>query len=160
MNISATETGNLTLAQAQQLAWLRQDPPPATSREALGRLLEMTRICLEAFDGDQLVTAQKTLEDALVQALIAMKSLDINPDQALKRALERLKRASGKRAFHILGDRVEIRAYGEVRGEWPLYSQHDYQQALNLARELGCEVIHEDARQLGLFRHARRADGG
>ena len=39
MNVSAIETGNLTLAQAQQLAWLRQDPQPATSREALRRLL-------------------------------------------------------------------------------------------------------------------------
>ena len=144
-----------TLAQAQHIAWLRQNPTPATSREALGRLLETTRLCLEAFDEDQLLSAQNNLEDVLIQALVAMKSLSIQPDQALQRALARMQDNCGKRAFYIFEDRVEVRVQGEMRGEWPLYSQQDYQMALNLARELGCDVVHEEACQLGLFQHAR-----
>jgi len=153
MSKIAPQTASLT--QAQHLAWLRQHPTPATSREALGRLLETARLCLEAFDQDQLLTAQTNLENVMIQTLIAMKSLSIQPDQALQRALGRLQDNQGKRAFYIFTDRVEIRVQGEIRGEWPLYSQHDYQQALTLAHELGCDVIHEEACQLGLFSHVR-----
>lgn len=117
--------------------------------------METTRLCLEAFDTDQLLSAQNNLEDVLIQLLVAMKSLNIQPDQALQRALARLDDNSGKRAFHIFEDRVELRVQGEIRGEWPLYSQQDYQMALNLARELNCDVLHEEACQLGLFQHAR-----
>lgn len=150
----------VTLNQAQHLAWLRQQVTPATSREALGRLVETARLSLEAFDQDQLLTTQNTLEDVMIQTLIAMKSLSIQPDQALQRALERLQDNQGKRAFHIFTDRVEIRVQGDIRGEWPLYSQHDYQQALTLAHELGCDVIHEEACQLGLFSHVRLHQAG
>jgi hypothetical protein len=152
---SITYSQETLLAQAQHLAWLRQHPTPATSHEALGRLLETTRLCLKSFEEEQLLTTQNTLEDVLIQTLIAMKSLSIQPDQALQRALERIQNTQAKRAFHIFTDRVEIRVQGETRGEWPLYSQHDYQQALNLARELDCDLIHEEACQLGLFNHAR-----
>jgi hypothetical protein len=144
-----------TLAQAQHMAWLRQNPAPTTSREALGRLMETTRLCLEAFDEEHLLSAQNGLEDVLIQTLVAMKSLSIQPDQALQRALARMQDNGGKRAFHIFEDRVELRVQGEIRGEWPLYSQQDYQMALNLARELNCDVVHEEACQLGLFQHAR-----
>jgi hypothetical protein len=150
-----TPQAPVTLTQAQHMAWLRQNPAPETSREALGRLMETTRLCMEAFDGDQLLSAQNGLEDVLIQTLIAMKSLSIQPDQALQRALSRLDENSGKRAFYIFEDRVELRVQGEIRGEWPLYSQQDYQMALSLARELNCDVIHEEACQLGLFQHAR-----
>jgi hypothetical protein len=153
--MTSSATHPFTLTQAQHQAWLRQNPVPATSREALGRLLETTRQCVEAFEADQLVTAQNTLEDVLIQTLIAMRTLSMQPDQALHRALERMQEDWGKRAFHIFTDRVEIRVQGELRGEWPLYSQHDYDQALNLARELGCDIIHEEACQLGLFNHVR-----
>lgn len=145
----------LSLSQAQHLAWLRQNPPPSTSREALGRLLETIRLCLGAFEEDQLITAQNTLEEAQIQLLIAMKSLGIHPDHALQRALARIQDVSGQRAFHIFTDRVEIRVQGEIRGEWPIFSQPDYEAALSLARELNCNVIHEEACQLGLFQHVR-----
>jgi hypothetical protein len=141
----------LTLTHAQHLAWLHQQPTPATSREALGRFQETVRQCQKAFEDDRLLSTQSLLEDSLVQLLIAMKSFDLQPDQALHRALERLQDGSGKRAFHIFSERVEIRVGAEVRGEWPLYSQNDYQSALSLAHELGCNVIHEDACQLELF---------
>lgn len=140
------------LASAQALAWMRQDPAPSTSREALGRLLETVRLSAAALERGQLIGAQSLLEDVFIQILIAMRSLDVNPDQALQRGLARLQGGAGsQRAFHIYADRVEIRAHGEVRGGWPLYVQSDYDAALALARELGCDIIHEDACQLGLF---------
>jgi hypothetical protein len=140
------------LSSAQDLAWLHQDPPPATSREAVGRLLETARLSLDAFDRGQLIAAQSLLEDTLIQILVGMRSLDINPDQALQRGLTRLRGTSAShRAFHIYADRVEIRVHGEIRGAWPLFSQADYDGALVLAGDLGCDIIHEEACQLGLF---------
>lgn len=144
------------LASAQNFAWLHQSPVPRTSREALGRLLETTRLCLDTFDDDQWLASQTLLEDVLIQTLVAMHSLNINPDSALQRALGRLQTHEEQKAFHIFTDRVEIRVQGEVRGEWPLYTQPDYDVALKLARELGCDIIHEEAYQLGLFSHAGR----
>jgi hypothetical protein len=142
----------IDLTSAQALAWMRQDSAPATSREALGRLLETVQLGVAAFDRGRLLGAQALLEEALIRILIAMRSLDINPDQALQRGLARLQGDGGsRRAFHIYADRVEIRAQGDVRGGWPLYAQSDYDAALTLARDLGCDVIHEEACQLGLF---------
>lgn len=150
----------LTLTEAQRLACLQQSGTPATSREALGRLLETARLALDSFDEDQLLTTQTSLEDALIRTLIAMKSMNMQPDQALHRALGRLKEGNPQGAFHIYADRVEIHAQGEIRGEWTLYSQSDYESALNLARELGCDVIHEESCQLGLFQHIRLHQAG
>ena len=142
----------MNLAAAQDVAWMRQDPVPATSREALGRLLETAHLMMDAFGRGQLIGTQSLLEDTLIQTLVAMRSLDVNPDQALQRGLSRLQSGtSTHRAFHIYADRVELRALGEVRGGWPLYVQSDYDGALALARDLGCDVIHEETWQLGLF---------
>jgi hypothetical protein len=40
---------------------------------------------------------------------------------------------------------------GEIRGGWPLYTDEDHATALQVARELGCEVRYPDAQQLDLF---------
>jgi hypothetical protein len=148
----------LTLTQAQHLAWLHQQPAPSTIREALSRLQETVRQCQEALDAERLVAAQTLLEDSHLQLLVALKAFDLQPEPALQRALARLKEGADKRAFHIFSDRVEVRVGQDVRGEWPLYSQQDYDIALRLAHELGCTVIHEEACQLGLFDTGRLSD--
>lgn len=150
-----TDTHSLTLTQAQHLAWLHQQPAPATIRESLNRLQEAVRQCQEALEAERVVAAQTLLEDTHLQVLIALKMFDLQPEQALQRALARLKEGADKRAFHIYSDRVEIRVGVETRGEWYLYSQHDYDAALRLAHELGCTIIHEEVFQLGLFDSAR-----
>lgn len=149
----------LSLTEAQRLACLHGQHSPTTSREALGRVLESARFALESFDADQLLTTQGSLEDTLLRVLVAMNSLNIQPELALQRALSRLKEGPSQGTFHIFVDRVEIHAQGEIRGEWPLYSQSDYEAALRLAHELGCTVVHEDSCQLGLFQHVRLHQG-
>lgn len=148
------------LQQAQQLAWLHQQPAPATTRQALARLHETIRQCLELFDAQQLVGAQSLLEDSLLHSLVAMKRLNLDPDLALERALARLQAGATRKAFHIFGNRVEIRVGQDVRGSWPLYAEADYEAALQLARELGCDVVHEEASQLGLFAPPPHPDAG
>lgn len=159
MKSSKTDLSSVSLSQAQQWAWLYQQPVPETMRQALGRLQETVRQCQDALENGQLVSAQTLLEDSQLQVLVAMKACDIQPELALQRALSRLKDAD-KRAFHIYADRVEIKVGLEVRGEWPIYSQHDYEAALRLAHELGCSAIHEEACQLGLFDGSRVQHAG
>ncbi len=141
------------------MASLHRQSSPTTSREALGRVLESARFALESFDADQLMTTQISLEDTLIRVLVAMNSLNIQPELAMQRALSRLQEGHAQGTFHIYVDRVEIQAQGEIRGEWPLYSQSDYEAALRLAHELGCTVVHEDSCQLGLFQHVRLHQG-
>lgn len=140
------------LEEAQAMAWAQQPAPPNTSREALARLAETVQRGLEAFDGDRLLQAQSLLEDSLSQVLVALKSLGIEAEPGLKRALARLLVQPGQRAFHVFEDRVEIWADGECRGTWPLYTEEDYRNVSKLALELGCPLIHQEARQLELFR--------
>ncbi len=148
----------MQLDEALNMIWAQQVVRPQTSKEALGRLSESIRYCLEAFEQDQLVHTQVLLEDTLPQILIAMKTLGIEPSAALRRAMSRMSQQSNQRAFHIYPDRVEIWAEGECRGNWPLYSDEDYRNVTRLARELGCEIIHSDSRQLGLFQNVKELE--
>jgi len=157
--MKAVPTPHPDLKSAQDWAWQHQSLAPETASEALGRLYETVRLLRQSFEESQLLKSQSLLEDTLVQTLISMQSLSMNPDAALARGLERLRGDdSPERAFHVFSDHVEIRVHGESRGQWPLYSQGDYDSALKLARDLGCDVIHEDACQLGLFSIARDHD--
>ncbi len=142
----------MQLNDAQITAWGQQQPPPQTTQEALGRLHETVQNCLKAFQGDQLVHTQAHLEDTLLQTLVAMRSLGLEADRGLMRALARGKQSVEQRFFLIFPDRVEIRVAGEYRGGWPLYTQDDYAATLQVARDLRCEVQHTDAQQLDLFR--------
>lgn len=140
------------LDQIQKMIWLKQPPLPETNLEVLAKLSDSARICLQAFEHDQVVQAQSTLEDILVQVFIAMRVLQLKPSMALERALTRLDNQKNEiRIFHVYADRVEIRVNHEVRGQWPLYTLNDYQSTLRLAKELNCDLIHEDTCQLTLF---------
>ncbi len=143
----------MDLNQAQQSAWLQQPTPPETSREALGRLKEGIRLCLGAFEEGKVLLSQQQLENILADVLVAMHTFNLQAGPAFERALAR-RRQDRRRAFHVYADRVEIRVGPELRGTWPLTSQQEYEAALQLALELGCDVVHEEALQLPLFEHA------
>lgn len=144
----------MQLQEAQNTVWVQQTPSPQTTQEALGRLNETLQQCLEAFQANQLIQAQMSLEDTLAQTLIAMKSLGIEAERGLLRAVARMRQSPGQRFFIIYPDRVEIRVSGEFRGGWPLFTHDDYVATLQVARELQCEILHTDAQQLDLFEAA------
>lgn len=139
------------LQEAQETVWSQQNPAPQTTQEALGRLLKTVQGALESFESDQLVQAQMGLEDGLVQVLVAMRTLGLDPERGLMRAMTRMRQTPGKRIFLIYPDRVEIRVSGEYRGGWPLYTDDDYAATLQVARELRCDIVHTDAKQMDLF---------
>ncbi|MBY0405209.1 MAG: hypothetical protein K2X66_15025 [Cyanobacteria bacterium] len=141
----------MNLLEAQQAVWNHQTQPPQTTQEALARLQKNVQRVVDAFACDQLVQAQMSLEDGLAQVLVTMKSFGMDPERALLRSITRMRQTTEKRFFLIYPDRVEIRVSGEYRGGWPLYTEEDYIAAIQVARELHCEIIHTDAQQLDLF---------
>jgi hypothetical protein len=140
------------LSDAQLAAWSGLADLPETTRDAMGQLAETSRRCMEAYGEDRLVEAQMALEDTLLRTFIAMKSMGINAEDGMKRALARLEAQSKEqRVFHIFPDRVEILVGSESRGGWPLYTEEDLELALQTAQSLGCDVEYRDGRQLGIF---------
>lgn len=148
-----TESEEPLQAIREQL-WQLQPHPPKTVLDSLARIQTTVDSCIQAFQGNQWVMAQTLLEDTLAQALIATKMLDIQPDRALNRAIGRMREAASQQVFHIYADRVEIRVGSELRGGWALYTQDDYENAIQVAHTLGCDIIHHEAYQLGLFQSA------
>ena len=142
---------SINLKDAQMAAWRQTSSQPETLQEALGRLEHLVLACQKAFQTDQLVITQSTLEDLLAHVLIALKVLELDPDQSLGRALERMKSGKGRPVLQIFSDRVEIRVGDEHRGGWPLFTEADYENALQVAGSLGFEVAHQDSRQLDFF---------
>ncbi len=144
------------LEAAQKNLWIHQQEAPRTTQEALARVSQALLDCINAFQEDQLVEAQISLEDTLAQVLIALKSMNIQADRAVERCIERMEKAGAEgRVFHIYKDRVEIQVGMEIRGGWPLFSNEDYEAALALARTFGCEVAYHEAQQLNLFRNSK-----
>jgi uncharacterized protein YabN with tetrapyrrole methylase and pyrophosphatase domain len=91
-------------------------------------------------------SAQAELEDALSCLLIAFKVLNIDPEQAIKRQINKMKEKS-RRIMHIYSDRVEIKVDNEIRGKWSIWSVDDLREAEKMAREFNCEILREDTSQ-------------
>ncbi|MGD9581088.1 MAG: hypothetical protein AB7V50_06925 [Vampirovibrionia bacterium] len=70
--------------------------------------------------GDKM-KAQQELEDAFSCMLIAMHVLDIDPDDAIRRQIDRMGDQEEK-TMHIFSDRVEIRVGNKVKGGWSIWS--------------------------------------
>lgn len=136
------------------MVWEHLPTPPQTSQEAMKTLEGIVKACLKSYQQGHWVRAQMGLEDTLLQVLVAMKKMGLDPDRSVARSLSRMNHASSyDQTFHIFPDRVEIRVAGEYRGGWPVFSSEDIEAARQLAQELGCEVRQSDEAltQLDLF---------
>jgi hypothetical protein len=124
-----------------------------TGRASLSQAIHSLQEALGHLENDQFVQAQMGLEAALLDMLLAMQLLGINPEAALQRAVSRLETASrqDERVLIVYPDRVELRSEGECRGTWPVFSDDEVCHYIDMAYELGCRVVHADARQTGLF---------
>ena len=140
---------------------LKQSDTPNTNKEALQRVLKELEAGVNYLSNDQWVSGQLSVEKALGSLLLALKKMGVNPNQALLRSIQQLQQKSETKktnptyqqgeGFYIYPDRVELKAEGKTQGEWPLYSQEDYDNFTQLAYELGYPIVHYDAKQLELL---------
>lgn len=136
----------MELKNAIELIWENKKYTPSSEIEALSHLNEETAKSLKAMlDGDT-KKAQAELEDALSCLFIALKTLNINLEDAVFRQVNKMKTHS-KRIMHIYSDRVEIRVDNEIKAGWAIGSAEELNEAEKMAREFNCEIIKEDQSQ-------------
>lgn len=136
----------MELKKAIELIWENRRYKTASETEALSHLNEEVAESLKAMLRGDRQTTQNELEDAFSCLLIAFKTLKINPEDAVMRQVNKMKKHS-KRIMHIFPDRVEIRVDNEVRGGWAIWSADDFKEAEKMAREFNCEIVKEDQSQ-------------
>ena len=111
--------------------------------EVLSHLNEEVAESLKAMLKGDKYKAQEELEDAFSCLLIALYMLDIDPDDAVNRQIERMS-TQPEKTMHIFSDRVEIRVGNQVKGGWTIWSAEDVLEAFKVAREFNCKVIREE----------------
>ena len=139
----------MKLKEAQNVIWQNRKYEPKSAIEAISHLLQETTKSLTAFKQNENETGQKELEEAFSCLMIAMKMLEINPEDTVYRQIERMQ-TDTSRVVHIYSDRVELSVDNERKGSWNIYSQEDILDAKKMAQELKCKIIFEDATQLTL----------
>lgn len=137
----------MQLKEAIELIWNNRKYDPATDKDAVIHLNEEIAESLKALQKGDKDTAQQELEDAFSCMLIAMKVLDINPEDAINRQIKRMK-SEPERTMHIFSDRVEIRVSGEIKGKWAIWGPEDLKEAQKMAKEFKCKIYWEEATQL------------
>jgi hypothetical protein len=90
--------------------------------------------------------AQDELEDALSCILIAFKMLNISPEKAVLRQINKMQ-VSPQKIMYIYSDKVEIFVNQELKAGWVIWSADDLKEAEKMAREFNCEIIKEDRSQ-------------
>jgi len=129
--------------EAIELIWENRKYKTTSEKEAVSHLNEEVAESLNALLRGDRETAQAELEDALSCMLIAFKTLEINPDEAVLRQVNRMKKQP-QRIMHIYTDRVEIKVNDEAKGGWAIWSADDLREAEKMAREFNCQIVKED----------------
>lgn len=146
----------MNFTEATELICENRKCKTVSVKEAVSHLNEEVSDCLNALLRGDKKTAQSELEDAFSCLLIAFKTLNICPDEAINRQIEKMKQLPG-RVMYIYPDRVEIRVNNEIKGGWSIWSADDLRDAEKMAREFNCEIVNngkdDDSRQLSLGIH-------
>jgi len=139
----------MNLKEAVEKIWENRKYNTTSETEAVSHLNEEVAESLKALLRGDKETAQNELEDAFSCMLIALKVLGINPEEAIKRQINRMKKTP-QRTMHIFSDRVEIRVGDEIKGKWAIWSADDLKDAQKMAKEFKCEILWEEATQLSI----------
>lgn len=133
----------MKLKEAVELIWENRKYDTNSETEAVSHLNEEVAESLKALSRGDKERAQLELEDALSCLFIAFKVLGIDPEEVVKRQINRMKKQTNH-TMHIFSNRVEIRVGDEVRGGWAIWSGDDLKDAQNMAKEFKCKIVWEE----------------
>lgn len=139
----------MNLQQAVDAIWENRKYEPSSHIEAISHLNEEVAESLKAMLSGSQEIAQAELEDALSCMFIALKMMELDPEEVVERQINQMKNAP-KKTMHIFSDRVEIRMGDEVKGGWAIWTSEDIKDAQKMAKEFKCKIIWEGANQLSL----------
>lgn len=131
------------LKEAVELIWQNRKYDTSSETEAVSHLNEEVAESLKALLKGDKEKAQAELEDAVSCLFIAMKVLNINPEEVVFRQIERMKNQP-VRTMHIYSNRVEIKVGEEIKGGWAIWSADELKEAQKMAREFKCKIIWEE----------------
>lgn len=138
----------MEIKEAIEKIWLNKRYESTSVTEVLSHLNEEVAESLKAMLKGDKTKAQDELEDAFSCLLIALYMLEIDPEEAISRQIERMK-SYPEKTMHIFSNRVEIRVGEHVKGGWTLWSPEDLAEAFKVAQEFNCKVIKEESFPLG-----------
>lgn len=132
----------MELAKAMELIWENRKYKTTDPKEAISHLNEEVAESLKALLRNEQDKAKRELEDALSCLFIALKVLDINPEDAVLRQVAQMKQRHEKLMI-FKKDKVEIYVNGVLKGGWSIWSEEDVKEAEKIAKEFGCNICYE-----------------
>ncbi|MEW5820134.1 MAG: hypothetical protein AB1782_08065 [Cyanobacteriota bacterium] len=133
----------MEIQEAINKIWENKRYESESVTQVLSHLNEEVAESLKAMLKGDKIKAQDELEDALSCLLIALRMLDIDPDQAIARQIGRMQ-GDLEKTMHIYTNRVEIRVGDQVKGGWAIWSTDDMVEAFKVAQEFNCKIIKEE----------------
>jgi len=131
------------LKKAMELIWENRKYETQDPKEAISHLNEEVAESLKALMRGETSKAKRELEDALSCLFIALRVMEIDPEEAVNRQIAQMRKRQG-RTMIFKRDRVEIYVDGELKGGWSLGCEEDIKEAEKIAKEFGCHIIYEE----------------
>lgn len=132
----------MELGKAVELIWENRKYQTTDPKEAISHLNEEVAESLKALLKNERDKAKRELEDALSCIFIALKVLEIDPEEAVKRQVAQMKQRHEKLMI-FKKDKVEIYVNGILKGGWSIWSEEDVKEAEKIAKEFGCNIFYE-----------------
>ncbi len=133
----------MDIKEAIELIWNNRKYSTNDPKTAISHLNEEVAESLKELMKGNVDKAKRELQDAMSCLFIAMKVLDVDPEEAVKKQIEQMRRRHNK-IMILKNDKVEILVDGAIKGGWSIWSEEDVQEAEKIAKEFGCEIIREN----------------
>ena len=140
----------MELKEAIELIWNNRKYSTNDPKTAISHLNEEVAESLKELMKGNVNKAKRELQDAMSCLFIAMKVLDVDPDEAVLKQIEQMRKRNNK-IMILKSDKVEIYVDGTIKGGWSIWSEEDVMEAEKIAKEFGCEIVREtDEEKFGI----------
>ncbi|KAB3532538.1 hypothetical protein F8154_11735 [Alkaliphilus pronyensis] len=133
----------MDIKNAIELIWNNRKYSTNDPKTAISHLNEEVAESLKALMKNDLDKAKRELQDAMSCLFIALKVLDVDPEEAVRNQVEQMKKRNNKTMI-LKNDKVEIYVDGVLKGGWSIWSKEDVKEAEKLAKEFGCTFTREE----------------
>ena len=134
---------HMDIKEAIELIWNNRKYSTNDPKTAISHLNEEVAESLKELMKGNVNKAKRELQDAMSCLFIAMKVLDVDPEEAVRKQIEHMRKRNNK-IMILKNDKVEIFVDGALKGGWSIWSEEDVQEAEKIAKEFGCEIVKED----------------
>jgi len=133
----------MDIKEAIELIWNNRKYSTNDPKTAISHLNEEVAESLKELMKGNVNKAKRELQDAMSCLFIAMKVLDVDPEEAVRKQIEHMRKRNNK-IMILKNDKVEIFVDGALKGGWSIWSEEDVQEAEKIAKEFGCEILREE----------------